>query len=322
MNEQLNHIIAQNEETLMQQSRSFAIPILQLASHFKLPVMVQYNLNKTIDTIEDNPTLTTSAKIEALKRFYQHLESGKCDPDLATKMLPITPPNEAYVFQHYAATIRLFQSLSPDERQLSFYWTKVMANGMAEFLEQTVRTIDDLNLYCYYVAGSVGLYLTDLLHLTGNNVSDKAYQALKENAVAFGNFLQKLNIIRDLYSDNQTRQRNFWPSDYLNDCPTPAEKLNKLCDETFRRDAPKAIEYFKSIPQGNDSFNYFIRFILSSGLEYWHLLKNNRTVFTKHVAKLPKYFIKSLYQRIQGLSNDEFIAYCNELYQRETHLTD
>jgi len=42
--------IRANEETLLNQSRSFSIPILNLENRFKIPIMVEYNLNKTIDT--------------------------------------------------------------------------------------------------------------------------------------------------------------------------------------------------------------------------------------------------------------------------------
>ena len=46
----LEKSIEANEECLINQSRSFAIPILNLDDRFKIPIMVEYNLNKTIDT--------------------------------------------------------------------------------------------------------------------------------------------------------------------------------------------------------------------------------------------------------------------------------
>ena len=35
-----------------------------------------------------------------------------------------------------------------------------MAEGMCTFLKKSINTHNDLNEYCYYVAGTVGLYLT------------------------------------------------------------------------------------------------------------------------------------------------------------------
>ena len=46
--------IKANEQSLINQSRSFSLPILNLDDRFRIPIMVEYNLNKTIDTIEDS----------------------------------------------------------------------------------------------------------------------------------------------------------------------------------------------------------------------------------------------------------------------------
>ena len=54
--------IKANEESLIKQSRSFAIPILNLDIRFRPPIMVEYNLNKTIDTIEDSISLEPDEK--------------------------------------------------------------------------------------------------------------------------------------------------------------------------------------------------------------------------------------------------------------------
>ena len=61
--------IKANEETLIKQSRSFSIPILNLDDRFLIPIMVEYNLNKTIDTIEDSPGLEMDEKIHLIQEF-------------------------------------------------------------------------------------------------------------------------------------------------------------------------------------------------------------------------------------------------------------
>jgi Squalene/phytoene synthase len=40
--------------------------------------------------------------------------------------------------------------------------TKRMGNGMADFLSKTVVTVKDWDLYCHYVAGLVGIGLSNL----------------------------------------------------------------------------------------------------------------------------------------------------------------
>ena len=57
-------------------------------------------------------------------------------------------------------------------------------------------TLDDLEEYAYYVAGSVGLMLLPLLH-----VHAPLPQRLREDAVALGVAMQLTNILRDVGDD-------------------------------------------------------------------------------------------------------------------------
>ena len=76
-----------NEESLINQSRSFSIPILNLDERFRTPIMVEYNLNKTIDTIEDSTDLQADEKIQLINTFQHCLEQGKFSTELQERML-------------------------------------------------------------------------------------------------------------------------------------------------------------------------------------------------------------------------------------------
>src|SRR5437016_3521411 len=106
--ETLKKIIALNEETLKKQSRSFAIPILKLDQRFRIPIIVQYNLNKTIDTIEDNPQLSIDEKITFIDRFSIALQEKRTCEFVKNNLLNRTDQNEAFVLNNYEATIELF----------------------------------------------------------------------------------------------------------------------------------------------------------------------------------------------------------------------
>ncbi len=308
----LQRLIAANEEALIQQSRSFSLPILKLDGRFKTPIMVQYNLNKSIDTIEDSVVLETGEKIDLIQAFCRNLLKGTWSPEIRKRMLQVTPADESFVFSNHEQIIRLYNTLSPEEQSLSKKWTLEMADGMCRFLTKAIDTPKDLNDYCYYVAGSVGLYLTALLQLKGTAVTEKRFQALRERAVSFGTFLQKLNIIRDFIEDKTDRNRTFWPRVYLEQGKNPLEILNRMTDETYQNDVPQAIDYYAHLPAGNESFEYFIRFILASGIEYLHLLKNNQSVFSKKKVKLPRTFIEDLYTKLAALSSSQFLDYCRD----------
>jgi len=281
--------IRDNENSLVHQSRSFAIPIRNLDHRFRIPVMVEYNLNKTVDTIEDSIALDPDEKISLIRTFCDCLENDDYSHEVKKRMLEVTPKEEAYVFKNYESTLGLFNTLSGEEKVLAKRWTTEMAEGMCAFLKKTIQDTTDLNAYCYYVAGTVGIYLTGLLKLKGRNISKNVMSNLEKNAVP----------------------------DLLKDEKDPLKILNSMCYETLINDVPKAIEYIKGIPAGNESYDYFLRFIFSSGIEYLKILKNNAAVFLKAKVKLPRAFIKSLYDHVSAMSREEFGDYCEKTHAQE-----
>lgn len=314
---QIEKWIRANEESLIRQSRSFAIPLLKLDDRFKTPIVVEYNLNKTIDTIEDSISLEADEKIDLIHSFCDYLDRDKLSPQVQKKMLEVTPKNESFVFKNYGATINLYNTLSKEEKDLSKKWIKEMAQGMCAFLTRPVQTPQDLDEYCYYVAGTVGIFLTHILHLKGDNVTLGALKKMERNAVALGLFLQKLNIIRDFEEDKASKKWAFWPRSYFEEERDPVKILNKMCYETLKNNLPGAIAYYSDIPPGNDSYYFFIRFILCSGIEYLKILKDNASVFSRKKVKLSRIFIKKLYSQVSARDPDEFRDYCERSYAKE-----
>jgi farnesyl-diphosphate farnesyltransferase len=313
----LERWVKANEQSLINQSRSFSLPVLNLDDRFRIPVMVEYNLNKTIDTIEDSTGLEADEKIHLITTFCTYLERGSHSSAVQNRMLEVTPAEEAFVFKNYESTINLYNTMSNKERELARRWTGEMAKGMCTFLKKTIDTHQDLNEYCYYVAGTVGLYLTNLLKLKGSNVSDDIFERLSVNAVSFGLFQQKLNVIRDFVEDRVTKKRSFWPLSYFAQEKDNVKILNRMCFDVLKNDIPGAIEYFKFLPPGNDSYDYFIRFILCSGIEYWKMLKSERSIFSETKVKLTRVFIQNLYGTVSSQTKEEFLDYCQRFSQEE-----
>jgi farnesyl-diphosphate farnesyltransferase len=94
--------------------------------------------------------------------------------------------------------------------------TDKMGNGMADYCRKaalddaSVKTVEEYDLYCYYVAGLVGEGLTRLFVEAefGNPALLKRPQLHK----SMGLFLQKTNIIRDIREDFDDNRR-FWPKE-------------------------------------------------------------------------------------------------------------
>lgn len=89
---------------------------------------------------------------------------------------------------------------------------------MADFAHQaalsptplTLETIEDLDLYCHYVAGLVGEGLSRLFAASGKEADWISGQLSLSNSC--GLFLQKTNILRD-YAEDCEEKRYFWPKE-------------------------------------------------------------------------------------------------------------
>jgi farnesyl-diphosphate farnesyltransferase len=302
-------IIKANERVLVAQSRSFSIPILNLEDQLKHPIMVEYNLNKLMDTIEDNPALPVEVKTDKLAAVVAAIEAEQPFAELVEDLIDITPKDEAHVFTEAAAIDQLYRSLIPPMRDLCKTYCAEMSKGMSLFLSKRVETLKDLNQYCYYVAGTVGLYLTDVVHFY-YPFSDNLV-AVKEHAKGYGLFLQKLNILRDFHEDSVDKGRSFWPQQLLAE-HSKETVFRMIVDTILEHDLPAALAYYNSLPKKAVSYVNFNRFIIMSSLEYLKIILQRKTVFSAEKLKLPRSFISVLYERIKRL-DDVFLEKCEQL---------
>ncbi len=188
-------------------SRSFALVIRWLPRHLDDAVMVSYLLCRIADTIEDS-SLPAGERRRLLKGFAAALDSGL--PEL---------PAGGYGLEYECLMSRAedvlacYRSLPPAARAPIRRRVEEMCSGMARWCGEEIRTMRDQNDYCYYVAGLVGLMLTDLFHAYGR-LGDKEAEAIRPLAADFGLALQKVNILRDLRAD-VLEGRCYWPSEVL-----------------------------------------------------------------------------------------------------------
>ena len=122
-----------------------------------------------------------------------------------------------------------------------------LIEGMAmDVRGQRYETADDLMLYCYRVAGTVGLMLT---HIMG--VSDE--KALR-HAAAMGMAMQLTNIARDLLEDHG-QGRVYLPLSWLAEAGLPPEDLARPARRSdlaalARRLLALAADYYRSGDEG------------------------------------------------------------------------
>lgn len=120
--------------------------------------------------------------------------------------------HEAVLLEEFWRVVRVFRTLSPSSQSIIRDITRRMGAGMAEFVQkdlgQGTQTHDEYGRYCHFVAGLVGIGLTQLFAARGTE--DPRLTGCDEVANGMGLFLQKTNIIRD-YLEDFVDGRAFWP---------------------------------------------------------------------------------------------------------------
>ncbi|MEH3053862.1 MAG: phytoene/squalene synthase family protein [Patulibacter minatonensis] len=104
--------------------------------------------------------------------------------------------------------------------------------GMRDDLTQrTILTEDDLDTYCYRVAGTVGLLMTSVLG-TGDPVR------ARRPAIALGQAMQRTNILRDIDEDRE-HGRVYLARETIArfGAPEPGHRADLLRDQIARADA-------------------------------------------------------------------------------------
>ncbi len=202
------------EEILPKVSRAFALNIGRLRGETYRATLLGYLLFRIADTFEDS-RVTCQKKIEALHKCAQVFEGNKLlekrlglYESLAEGLWGDKGSPEADLVKNGGRVFRCYFDLPATYREIMDPRIVETAFGMAKFQmrkEETgqdifqLRDLDELREYCYYVAGNVGVMLTQLFCLRDGLL--KAKPKLVETQIDFGLALQLANIVKDHLKD-------------------------------------------------------------------------------------------------------------------------
>jgi farnesyl-diphosphate farnesyltransferase len=227
-------------EMLLKTSRTFFIPISYLSPGLKEAVASAYLCMRAIDEIEDHPLLDEQVKIFLLRSISNILRNDKSDADLAELLYPyqsVLPE----VTLRLSNWIKFCPTTIVDEILMS---TSIMADGMAEWVKKgwTIENENDLNDYTFYVAGLVGVMLSEIWKWSDSVETDK------EQSIAFGRGLQAVNILRNRDEDIE-RGVDFFPDGWSFEDMVNFTKRNlSLGDRYIESIKPGPIRVFCEIP--------------------------------------------------------------------------
>lgn len=208
---------ASQHRHLEQVSRTFALTIPLLPKEVGDCVSNAYLLCRIADTIEDDPQAPSARKRVWLKEFAGFANGGFADEmkliELQAKAVQLASgakSAELELLQDMTAVVGRTRTYPAAVRTILSRGVAILSCGMARSLKGvTVDTLEDVDAYCYFVAGVVGELLAGLFAYADARI-DRA--ALMDLSVSFGEGLQLTNILKDRHEDAE-RGARFLPED-------------------------------------------------------------------------------------------------------------
>lgn len=241
-------------------SRTFALNIRVLPEPLRDQVLHAYLYCRMADTIEDDPALPAAEKLVLLQAFAalfdpdlsadRHADAAHAFPGLLPAAWRASDDWEHILLARAPVVLAAFPRFPGPARRALADCVRTMCGGMGDFAlrqerlaradgrdgsrgdEALIATLADLDRYCWFVAGTVGVMLCELFIAHARLDDDRAVR-LRDRAVSFGNGLQLVNILKDL-ADDKERGVSWLPGDLL-----AAEGLTAA--DFGRADAPPAV---------------------------------------------------------------------------------
>jgi len=312
-------------DILQDVSRSFALTIPLLDDKMKEPVMITYLQDRLLDSFEDEGDIEIDKRKEYMDLVVKLFNPDVCDDTDIIEQIS----NAAHHFDGPIERLvknadklkTCFKRLDPEIQKTSYKWLAEMNEGMKKYLDKHVDTFFELNEYCYYVAGTVGGFLTDSL-ITLGNISSKDERTLVENFVEAGLFLQKVNIIRDIKLDILNHKKHYWPLYELE--ITEEELIDKSNQKRalivlekmvsdVKKHAKALVKYYNAIPDEFSGYKKFFSVNNAMGFATIELVENNPDLFyTDKKLKIKKREVL----KILAVSEDTFLKKANQILKQ------
>lgn len=202
---------SQSSRLLELVSRSFALCIPKLPSQVRSEAENFYLLCRFADSIEDSALPVRKKRIffNQFARFLKNNDKAGIG-ELCKQVLPqVVNDNDKELVANFSEVFAVFQGFDKKSKRIALRWLSEMMKGMFKYSKNEIESFLDLDNYCYYVAGTVGLYMTEICEY---KFGLKKYIELRARCRDFGLLLQKVNIIRDFAKDF-SEGRVYWPNE-------------------------------------------------------------------------------------------------------------
>ncbi len=241
-------------------SRSFAFCIRQLPDPLRGWVALSYLLCRILDTVEDSPWVSKEDQKKAFHLFDRALQSAKASTalnDWAQIFSRDINSHERALLIDAEVILQDLHRLPPPVRDLIVELVQSMSLGMQYFADANppgtlrLKSLSEVNQYCFFVAGLVGELLAKLLAKVDPLFPINQVTVLR--AHHFGLFLQKVNLLKDQVTDENVGRHLL---------PSRAE-----VEKSAETNASEAFEFLLQLPMEHIEFRRFCAWSLFLGLE-------------------------------------------------------
>jgi farnesyl-diphosphate farnesyltransferase len=312
-------------------SRTFALSIETLPEPMRQTIRAAYLLCRIVDTIEDDGHLEPERRQALFETFSQlvrddqtpeqALETALGDRELSEK------DADGQLVQRSGAVFRVFRQLPQPLADAARPHILEMAEGMASYARRAeadgltvLSDQEDLERYCYYVAGTVGNLLTAVFLQAHPEITGAQRQGLEARSVNFGLGLQLTNISRDIATDHERGWCFFpasWcarhgvaPVDLLQ--PDQADAAMSVVRDTVdlaRQKMAEAVEYTLLLPATAPAVRLFVLVPLVLSLATLTLVHRSPAVLRRgHPVKVSRGQVaNALGQAADAVGSDEAV---------------
>ncbi|MGM0437965.1 MAG: squalene/phytoene synthase family protein [Bacillota bacterium] len=277
------------EDILKRVSRSFALTIPMLDDKIYKEVMITYLQDRLLDNFEDEVKNISFEKriylMNQVEEIFNPAKDNKKAVEIVEKEADLFSDQDLKELTANASTLKeAYDLLDNEVKEISYKWLKEMNKGMQKYLQKKVNKFEELDEYCYYVAGTVGGFLTDLI-IEKSKISEEKAQILRDNFKDAGLFLQKVNLIRDIRKDIKSRDKNYWPLEELEISEEMIldknyeDKMNKALGEMLddvEKHISGLVQYMNNIPEGFSGYQKFFAVNNALGLATLQKIENNQ----------------------------------------------
>lgn len=304
-------------------SRTFALTIPQLPTALYPAVANAYLLCRIVDTIEDEVSLSAEQKKHFCSAFIDIVKTGNHAQAFAEELAPLlskqTIPAEHSLIRLIPRVIAITHSLDTAQIEALACCVETMANGMPVYqaldLHAGLKTMKDMDDYCYYVAGCVGEMLAKLFCHYSKEI-DLHREELLKLSVSFGQGLQMTNILKDIWDDAQ-RGVCWLPQDIFSETGFNLADLTPATDdERFRLGLThlisiahghlqNALTYTQLLPSHETGIRNFCLWALGMAVLTLKKIKENLNFSESNQVKISRNSVKAtiIASKLAGRSN-------------------